>query len=154
MDLSIMPSPEMTTTLRLMQAARLFEARIAGELSSIHGLSVNEALLLMYLEQAPLNRLPRVELAKRLSMSASTVTRMCAPMEKLGLVSKQADERDARLAFVVLTDAGRTRIEETRATITKHSGMIFADRWSAAEVDTLAALLGRLTAGSVGDLTQ
>lgn len=149
-----MPSPEMTTTLRLMQAARLFEARIAGELSSIHGLSVNEALLLMYLEQAPLNRLPRVELAKRLSMSASTVTRMCAPMEKLGLVSKQADERDARLAFVVLTDAGRTRIEETRATITKHSGMIFADRWSAAEVDTLAALLGRLTAGSVGDLTQ
>ncbi|HID66998.1 MAG TPA: MarR family transcriptional regulator [Roseibacterium sp.] len=129
------------------------EARLAGEFSSIHGLSVNEMFLLMQLEHAPLQRLPRVELAKRLNTSASTVTRMATPMEKLGLVSRQSDARDARLAFVVLTEAGATRVAEARATFAKQAAYVFRDRWDNEEIEQLSALLGRLVAGTPGDLT-
>ena len=38
---------------------------------------------------------------------------MAAPMEKLGLVDRQSDSRDARLAFVVLTKTGAKRVKET-----------------------------------------
>ncbi len=107
----------------------------------------------MQLEHAPLQKLPRVELAKRLNTSASTVTRMAAPMEKLGLVSRQSDTRDARLAFVVLTKAGATRVVEARATLAKQSAYVFRDRWAPAEIEQLSALLGRLVVGSPGDIT-
>ena len=61
--------------LRLLQSGDAIKARLAGEFSAVHGLSVNEMFLLMQLERASLHRLSRVELARRLHMSASTVTR-------------------------------------------------------------------------------
>lgn len=148
-----MTDPALQSVLRLLQSAQIIEARLAGEFSSIHGLSINELFLLMQLEHAPLCRLPRVELAKRLNTSASTVTRMAAPMEKMGLVSRQSDARDARLAFVVLTEAGATRVAEARATLAKQSTYVFRDRWRPKEIKQLSELLGRLVAGSPGDLT-
>ena len=148
-----MTDPALQSVLRLLQSAQVVEAKLAGEFSSIHGLSVNEIFLLMQLEHAPLQRLPRVELAKRLNTSASTVTRMVAPMEKLGLVSRQSDSRDARLAFVVLTMAGSTRVAEARATLKKQAAYVFRDRWRSEEIEQLSELLGRLVAGTPGDLT-
>ena len=83
-------------TLRLLQSADEIKARLSGEFSAVHGLSVNEFFLLMHLDNATLSRLSRVELARRMHVSASTVTRMVAPMEKLGMVARHADTRDAR----------------------------------------------------------
>jgi len=149
-----MNNPTLQSVLRLLQSAQLIEARLAGEFSSIHGLSVNELFLLMQLEQAPLRRLTRVELAKRLSMSASTVTRMATPMEKLGLVTREADARDARLAFVVLTKAGAKKVKEAKATFAKQANYVFRDRWREKEIQQLSNLLSRLVADSPGDLTK
>ncbi|MEM1286615.1 MAG: MarR family transcriptional regulator [Pseudomonadota bacterium] len=142
-----------TNALRLLQAADELKARLAGEFSSVHGLSVNEFFLLMHLEKASLNRLSRVELAKRMHVSASTVTRMAAPMEKLGLLGRQVDERDARLAFVVLTEAGKTKLDETLATFAKQAGYAFQNRWDEDELEQFSQLLHRLVAGSVASLT-
>lgn len=69
-------------TLHFLQSADQIKARLSGDFASVHGLSVNEVFFLMHLEQAPLYRLSRVELAKRMFVSASTITRMAAPMEK------------------------------------------------------------------------
>ncbi|WP_220151655.1 MarR family winged helix-turn-helix transcriptional regulator [Phaeobacter gallaeciensis] len=143
----------LTNTLRLMQSADQIKARLSGDFASVHGLSVNEVLLLMHLEQAPLCRMSRVELAKRMHLSASTVTRMAAPLEKLGLVSRQADSRDARLAFVVLTDAGLEKIKEARATFAKQASYVFRDRWSDTDLEELSSLLHRLIADAPGNLT-
>lgn len=140
--------------LRLLQSAEEFRARLAGELANVHGLSVNEFFLLMHLDRAPLNRLSRVELARRMHVSASTVTRMAAPMEKLGLLGRQTDERDARLTFVVLTGAGRTRLSEARATFSRHADHAFQDRWEKAELEQLAELLDRLVPASPASLTR
>ena len=141
-----------TTVINLLRASALIQERFSGELGSVHGLALNEALLLMHLERAPLQRLTRVDLAKRLHASASTVTRMAAPMEKTGLVVRQPDPRDARLAYVALTEAGRAVVGEVRQTLEKRSAELFRDRWAADEIATLAAMLGRLTANEPGTL--
>ena len=139
--------------LRLLQAADAFKDRLSGGLAAIHGLSVNEYFLLLHLGRAPEQRLPRVELAKRMNLSASTVTRMVAPMEKIGLVDRLVGERDARLALVVLTNAGATKLADAEQTFGQNARAVFADRWQDAELETLAALLHRLVADSPANLT-
>ena len=144
---------KMINALRLLQSADEFRARLSGEFSAVHGISVNEFFLLMQLEKAPKQRLSRVELAKRMYVSASTVTRMVAPMEKIGMVDREVDERDARLAFVVLTDAGRKRLSEAKPTFAKQAGYIFQDRWTEAELQQFSDLLFRLVVGTTANLT-
>jgi len=139
--------------LRLLQSADQIKARLSGDLSSVHGLSVNEVFLLMHLAKAPLHRMSRVELAKRMHISASTITRMAAPLEKTGIVSRQTDSRDARLSFVVLTETGLERVGQTRVTLAKQAEYVFRDRWTTEELEQLANLLHRLTADAPGDLT-
>ena len=69
---------------------------------------------------------------------------MAAPMEKLGLLAREVDERDARLAFVVQTKAGQNKLEEACATLTKHANYTFQDRWELSELEQLSELLNRL----------
>ncbi len=144
---------KMINALRLLQSADEFRARLSGELSAVHGISVNEFFLLMQLEKAPKQRLSRVELAKRMHVSASTVTRMVAPMEKIGMVDREVDQRDARLAFVVLTDAGRERLAEAKPTFAKQASYVFQDRWTEEELQQFSDLLFRLVAGTPANLT-
>lgn len=133
--------------LRLLQSADALRAGLAGEFSAVHGLSVNEFFMLLHLERAAKHRLPRVELAKRMYVSASTITRMVAPLEKIGLLGRDADERDARLVFVVLTQTGQARLAEAQETFAKRAGYVFQDRWSAAELRSFSDLLQRLMVG-------
>lgn len=139
--------------LRLLQSADEMKARLSGAFGAVHGLSVNEFFLLLHLERAPENKLSRVDLAKRMHVSASTVTRMVAPMEKIGLVDRDVSPRDARLALVVLTKAGKTKISEARETFSRNAGYVFENRWTEKDLETLSELLHRLVAGSTANLT-
>ena len=143
-----MSDPHTTSALRLLQAADDFRAGLAGEFSAVHGISVNEFLMMLYLERSATNRLSRVELAKRMHVSASTITRMAAPLEKIGLLGRQVDDRDARLAFVVITEAGREKLSEAITTFAKRAGYLFDDGWEDAEVDQFASMLRRLISGT------
>ena len=138
-----------TNALLLLIAATEFRDRLAGEMAAVHGLSVNDYLLMVFLEKGPDAGLPRAELARRMRLSASTVTRMAAPLEKIGLLGRRANARDARQSLVVLTENGRTRLEEARATFDKRAAVLFADRWDDSEQDTLATLLRRLVSEDV-----
>ena len=150
--MSFMTQTSFLAVIRLLSAQALLEQKFSQELGSVHGLSLNDSLLMMHLEQAALSRLSRVDLAKRLSVSPSTVTRMTLPLEKLGMLGREADMRDARLAYVTLTDTGRKVIAAARQTLERKAKEVFKDRWSAEEVGTLADLLGRLTASQPNDL--
>src|SRR5882672_12969182 len=120
--------------LRLLRAQAFVEARVDPGLGSVHGLALRELMLLMQLDQAPLNRLRRVDLAGRLNVSQSTVTRMALPLEKLGFVKREADPRDARVGYVVLTKAGRQRVADARVTLEGMAAKIFRDRWTGKEI--------------------
>jgi len=148
-----MSRPPVSSVLALLRANARIEEQFGNAPGSIHGLALKELLLLMHLERAPKTRLSRIDLSRRLHVSASTVTRMTKPMEKLGMVGRQADARDARLAYVVLTPAGKRLVTDARATLERLADTLFSDRWSRQEIATLAELLGRLTAGLPGELT-
>lgn len=139
--------------LRLFRARSFLESRLAPELGSVHGVGLNELLLLMQLTQAPLQRLRRVDLAARLNISQSTVTRMTLPMEKIGLVTRESDPRDSRVGYVVLAKSGRTLAANAEKTFRRIASEIFRDRWAAKDIATLADLLGRLTSTLPGDMT-
>ena len=139
--------------LRMLQSADILRARLSGEFSSVHGISVNEYFMLLHLQKASKRRLTRVELAKRMHVSASTITRMAAPMEKIGLLDRLVDTRDARQAFVVLTDAGESKLEEANATFVKQSGYIFEDRWSNEDSVQFSQYLFRLVSRNPANLT-
>lgn len=147
-----MANTPFSAVLRLLGANARLEQRFSNGLGSLHGLALKEVLLLMHLERAPRRRLSRIDLAKRLYVSPSTVTRMAAPLEKLGVVSREADPRDARLAYVVLTEAGQELVANSRASLEIMAADIFRDRWTRDDIATLAELLGRLTSGQPGDL--
>ena len=131
----------------------MLEEQCDRVLSAVHGLALREVILLMHLERADGGRLSRVDLAKRLNMSASTVTRMAQPLEKLGLVGRASDPRDARLTYVVLTAVGRSLEAVARQTLERISEEVFADQWSVEEIALLGRLIGRLTAGQPGRIS-
>ena len=147
-----MSRPSLSAVLALLRAHARIEEQFGNALGSVHGLALKELLLLMHLAAAPKARLSRIELARRLHVSASTVTRMTQPMEKLGMVGRQSDPRDARLAYVVLTSAGQRLVKDSRATLERLSENLFRDRWSKQEIATLGELLVRLTAALPGEL--
>ena len=138
--------------LRLIRAQSYLQGRFAAELGGVHGLSLNEMMLLMHLDQSAGGRLRRVDLADRLDLSQSSVTRMVAPLEKIGLVTRGEDTRDARVGYVVLTRAGRRLARDGGRTLADLAAAVFADRWTAQEVATLGTLLGRLTVSLPGQL--
>lgn len=137
-----------TNALRLIQVAEDFRAGLSGEFSAVHGISVNEFFLLLHLERATANRLSRVDLAKRMHVSASTITRMAAPMEKIGLVGREVDDRDARLVFVVATSTGREKLTQSLATFSKRAGYLFSDRWEDEELEKFSEMLRRMIGGT------
>jgi DNA-binding MarR family transcriptional regulator len=67
-------------------------------------------------------------------------------------VGREADARDARLAYVVLTKAGQRLVGEARQTLEQLSAELFKDRWSASEIEQLDKLLARITASLPGEL--
>jgi len=147
-----MKNPALATVLTLLRAQSHLQTRFAAELGGVHGLSLNELLLLMHLDQAPGGRLRRVDLAARLDMSQSGMTRMLAPMEKVGWIERAEDPRDARVGYVVLRRSGRRLAREGTHTLTSQSEALFAEPWTTQEITTLGGLLGRLTAHLPGRL--
>jgi DNA-binding MarR family transcriptional regulator len=85
-------------------------------LSSVHGLSFSDFTILYKLQQAPEQKLRRIDLAERMGLTASGVTRSLLPMEKLGWVTRESDARDARVAYAVLTAEGATLLANAMLT--------------------------------------
>lgn len=138
--------------IHLLRAQSFIQERLSGGISAVHGISLSELMLLMFLDSAPGGRLSRVELARSMNVSASTVTRQLAPLEKRGIVSKDSDARDARLSYVLLTEPGRELARDGRQSLEAASAHLFQDRWTAKEEAMLAELLGRFTANLPGTL--
>lgn len=92
--------------LRLARAQAMLVRRFDSTLGNLHGLSFGDYQLLYHLQRAPGGRLRRIDLAERLALTASGITRSLMPLEKIGLVARQADQRDARVGYAAITEAG------------------------------------------------
>ncbi|NHZ93355.1 MarR family transcriptional regulator [Massilia sp. CCM 8733] len=93
--------------LRMARANAALLRRFDNSLGGHHGISFSDFQILNHLSRAPGARLRRVDLAERLGLTASGITRSLLPLEKIGLVTREADPRDARVGFAVITPAGQ-----------------------------------------------
>ncbi len=99
-----------------LEAHSTLVARLNEELVREHDLPLTSYEVLMYLVDADANRLRMGELAERLLLSRSGVTRLVDRLERQGLVEREPCEDDARGYFAVLTAAGRRKVEAARPT--------------------------------------
>jgi MarR family 2-MHQ and catechol resistance regulon transcriptional repressor len=77
-----------------------------------HRVSAVEFEVLMRLARSPGHRLRMTDLAAQTSLSTSGVTRVVDRMDRDGLVRREACASDRRSSYAVITDAGRTRLDE------------------------------------------
>jgi DNA-binding MarR family transcriptional regulator len=99
--------------LRLAKAHATLVRRFDRRLGTLHGLSLGDFILLLNLSTAPGGKLRRIDLAEKLGLSASAVTRSLIPLERIGLVTRQRDLRDARVGYALLTKAGQRVLQES-----------------------------------------
>ncbi len=135
-----------TTTdfcLRMARAHAAMIRRFDSSLGSVHGISFGDFQLLDHLSRAAGGRLRRVDLAERLGLTASGVTRALLPLEKIGLVARETDPRDARVGYAAITTVGKELVVNATATTNLISGDLLQGV-AATELDTMAALFGQL----------
>ena len=80
---------------------RKFDGRLGG------GLGFNDFLILYHLSIAEGEKMRRIDLANAIGLTASGVTRLLAPMEKIGLIKREQNQQDARVSFVMLASGGK-----------------------------------------------
>ncbi|MGZ8707668.1 MAG: MarR family winged helix-turn-helix transcriptional regulator [Gaiellaceae bacterium] len=126
---------------------------MSAELVADHGLTINDYEALLHLSRAADGRMRRVDLAGRLILTASGVTRLLDGLEVAGLVERASCSSDRRVIYAVLTETGRTKLREASESHLAGVRAFFEARYSREELDQLAGLLGRLpgVAEAVGE---
>ena len=84
----------------------IISKKIDGKLGAIHGISFTEYMVLFHLKNSDAKSMRRIDLAQTLGLTASGVTRLLSPMEKIGLIQKEVNKRDARVSLVRITISG------------------------------------------------
>lgn len=84
---------------------------------SVHGLDFTDFMILSYLHEAPDQKLRRIDLAEKIGLTASGITRMLLPLEKLGIIERDLDESDARARYATITPAGKNLLQDATASI-------------------------------------
>ena len=125
---------------------RELEARLVAA----HGLTINDFETLLHLSHEPDHRMRRVDLADRLALTPSGVTRLLDGLEADGHVENASCSADARVSYAVLTEKGLELLQAAAATNDRTCQELIADHLSPDELEQLLALLGRLpTVGEV-----
>jgi DNA-binding MarR family transcriptional regulator len=80
--------------------------------AGLGGLGLTEMMILFQLSQAEGQKMRRIDLAEKIGLTASGVTRLLVPMEKIGLVKRDLNEHDARVRYVMLASGGKRKLSE------------------------------------------
>ncbi|MDH6580005.1 MarR family transcriptional regulator [Kitasatospora sp. MAP5-34] len=144
-----MNSSPLDAVVRLCRAQTVATRQLDRRLAA-HGISFGDFLILTHLASAEGARLRRVDLAERLGLTPSGVTRALGPLERIGLVDRQSDPRDARASYASLSAPGRRLLADARVSAEAAGRELFGDvgaaggDWDAADLDLFARLLARL----------
>jgi DNA-binding MarR family transcriptional regulator len=127
-----------------LRAHSAITRQLNADLLTVHGLTLNDYEVLLRLSREEHAMMRRVDLAESVVLTASGITRLLDGLERVGLVEKASCPADARVSYAKLTDAGRTKLREAASTHLEGVEELFTSRFSGAELDSLAGLLGRL----------
>ncbi|MCK2213033.1 MarR family transcriptional regulator [Actinomadura sp. ATCC 31491] len=136
---------------RMLQRAQVrITRRLEAELLVAHDLPLASYEVLMQLAEAPGRRLRMNDLADRVLLSRSGLTRLIDRLQRDGLVTREACADDARGLYAVLTDGGAARLADATPTYLRGIRTQFLDMLGSGEIAQIRAMLARLDAPAPG----
>ncbi|MDH2429857.1 MarR family transcriptional regulator [Sphaerisporangium sp. TRM90804] len=140
-------SPRQLVVWRMLQRAQAQITRgLETDLLSGHDLAPAAYDVLQTLAGSPDRRLRMNDLADRVLLSRSGLTRLIDRLQREGLVERAACPSDARGLFAVLTDSGENRLSEATPTYLRAIQREFLDVLGEEELRQCAAMLAKLFA--------
>jgi DNA-binding MarR family transcriptional regulator len=119
-------------------------SRLDAELQASQGMPVSDYGVLVQLSEADGGRMRMSELADRLLLSPSGLTRRLDGLVHAGLVDRARCPTDRRGAFAVLTEAGRARLETAAPDHVEQVRRHFVDRLSRQQLESLVDALDQV----------
>ena len=137
-------------SLRLLMNLSKVQSLMSRRFDSLsaHGISFSDFMILYLLNQAPGGKMRRVDLAEKIGLTSSGVTRMLVPMEKIGLIQREASDRDARVSYAAITNTGISILQDSLVTAVVKAKEIIPPT-SVKQFSVLAELLREL-GGDIG----
>jgi DNA-binding MarR family transcriptional regulator len=145
-------SLEVRAFVNFVRAHAAVTRQLDRELVADHGLTINDYEVLLHLSRAPGQMMRRVDLARRVVLTPSGITRLLHGLQQAGLVCKEACESDARVVYAKLTDDGVKRLEAASVMHLESIRQLFSERFEEDEIAALASLLGRLPGAPDSDV--
>ncbi|MEU6918701.1 MarR family winged helix-turn-helix transcriptional regulator [Streptomyces olindensis] len=139
------PSPEVTEIERALTRITYLStrARRHDRLMALAGVPLDRAAVALLRQIADCEPLRPGELAARLGVEASHVTRTVQQLQKSGYVTRVPDPDDRRAQRIELTEAGAQAIAKVRQAGVRGMQMALSD-WSPEELRQLATLFHRM----------
>jgi DNA-binding MarR family transcriptional regulator len=107
--------------------------QLDAQMRDEHGLSLSAYEVLMFVADADGERMRMADIAERVLLSRSGLTRLVDRLVDLGLVERSACAEDGRGSFAQLTPAGREKLDAARRTHLDGIRRLFLDRLAAGE---------------------
>lgn len=136
--------PELDAFAAFMVAHGRLTAKIASSLDRARVVSLDLYDVLVTLEMAPDQKLTQSDLADRIVLSRSGLTRRIDRLEALGYVKREACHTDRRRGWAVLTDEGRKAREDAWPTLRGAVQSHFGSRMTIGEAKQLTAVMRRV----------
>ncbi|MBB4918018.1 MarR family winged helix-turn-helix transcriptional regulator [Streptosporangium saharense] len=137
--------------LAVWRALQRVQARVTRALEADllvgHDLALASYDVLSHLAETPEGRLRMNDLAERVLLSRSGLTRLIDRLQRDGLVEREACPSDARGLFAVLTEAGAVRLTQARPTYLRGIRTQLLDTLGPEELRRCASTLNRLFPG-------
>ena len=133
--------PEMRAWRALIATTTGLLATLDNELAAAHGLSLGDYEVLVRLSEAPEHSLRMSDLASRLHLSPSGITRRIDGLVRSGLVVRRQCPTDRRGSNAVLSDAGTEMLRTAAPTHLRGVRAHFIDRLSDRQLANLASAL-------------
>jgi DNA-binding MarR family transcriptional regulator len=119
---------------------------IDAELARAHAIPLTWYDVLLELNAAPDRRLRMQELADRVVLSRTRVSRLVDDIVAAGLVTKTREEDDRRVVWTTITDRGRAELKATAPLYLRSIQTHFASHLTADEQAVVAAALTKVAA--------
>jgi len=116
MAAGVLTEQQLVAWRRFLRAHALVTRRLESDLLAEQQLPLASYDVLVQLVEAPQHRLRMSELAEKVLLSRSGLTRLVDRLEREGLVSREPCEDDARGLFTVMTAAGYERLRGATGT--------------------------------------
>lgn len=115
-----------------------------AELEAEQGLPLGSYEVLLHLHNAPNYQLRMSELAERVLLSRSGLTRLVDKMAGDGLVSRETCATDQRVVYATLTDEGYDRLKKAAPTHLRGVRQHMVDLLTPKEIEILGAALDKV----------